>query len=60
MDINNLTLPQAPFDPIDTTELFKDKKVAVEAGANGTLEYTIKEGVNKNKLADQKILKNKK
>ena len=27
MDINNLTLPQAPFDPIDTTELFKDKKV---------------------------------
>ncbi len=40
-------------------KLFKDKKVAVEAGANGTLEYTIKEGVNKNKLADQKILKNK-
>jgi len=27
MDINNLTLPQAPFDPIDTTKLFKDKKV---------------------------------
>ena len=27
MDINNLTLPQAPFDSIDTTELFKDKKV---------------------------------
>jgi len=27
MDINNLTLPQAPFDPVDTTELFKDKKV---------------------------------
>lgn len=29
MDINNLTLPQAPFDPIDTTELFKDKKVVL-------------------------------
>jgi len=27
MDINNLTLPQAPLDPVDTTELFKDKKV---------------------------------
>jgi len=27
MDINNLTLPQTPFDPVDTTELFKDKKV---------------------------------
>ena len=27
MDINNLTLPQAPSASIDTTELFKDKKV---------------------------------
>tara|TARA_R110000796_G_scaffold167377_1_gene284317 strand:+ start:347 stop:820 length:474 start_codon:yes stop_codon:yes gene_type:complete len=27
MDINNLTLPQAPFDSVDTTKLFKDKKV---------------------------------
>ena len=27
MDINNLTLPQAPFDTVETTELFKDKKV---------------------------------
>ena len=27
MDINNLTLPQAPSATIDTTELFKDKKV---------------------------------
>ena len=33
---------------------------AVEAGAHGTLDYTIKEGVNKNKIADDKILKSKK
>ncbi len=29
MDINNLTLPQAPSASIDTTELFKDKKVVL-------------------------------
>ncbi len=40
-------------------KLFKDVKKSVEAGANGTLEYTIKEGGKKNKIADQKILKNK-
>ena len=40
-------------------KLFKNKIKAVEAGANGTLEYTIKEGVNKGKIADDKILKNK-
>ncbi len=38
-------------------KLFKSKIKAVEAGANGTLEYTIKEGENKDKIADQKILK---
>ena len=27
MDINNLTLQQAPFDPIDTTELFAGKRI---------------------------------
>ena len=27
---------------------------------HGTLDYTIKEGVNKNKIADEKILKSKK
>ena len=27
MDINNLTLPQAPFDTVETSKLFKDKKV---------------------------------
>ena len=31
-------------------KLFKSKIKAVEAGANGTLEYTIKEGENKNKI----------
>ena len=37
--------------------VFKNKIKAVEAGAHGTLEYTIKEGANKDKIADQKILK---
>ena len=40
--------------------LFRSQRKAVEAGAHGTLEYTIKEGVNKNKIADNKILKSKK
>ena len=40
-------------------KLFKNKIKSVEAGAHGTLEYTIKEGVNKGKIADDKILKNK-
>ena len=30
--------------------LFRSQRKAVNAGANGTLEYTIKEGVNKKKL----------
>ena len=37
--------------------LFRAQRKAVNAGANGTLEYTIKEGANKDKIADQKILK---
>ena len=41
-------------------ELFRTQRKAVEAGAHGTLEYTIKKGVNKNKIADDKILKSKK
>jgi len=40
--------------------LFRTQRKAVEAGANGTLEYTIKEGANKNKLANERILKSKK
>ena len=36
--------------------LFRTQRKAVEAGAHGTLEYTIKEGPNKDKLADDKII----
>tara|TARA_A100001011_G_scaffold366774_1_gene419594 strand:- start:161 stop:349 length:189 start_codon:yes stop_codon:yes gene_type:complete len=39
--------------------LFKNKIKAVNKGANGTFDYTIKEGVNKGKVADSRILKNK-
>ena len=39
---------------------FRTQRKAVEAGAHGTLEYTIKEGPNKDKLADDKIIKSKK
>ena len=39
--------------------LFRSQRNSVEAGAHGTLNYTIKKGVNKNKIADEKILKNK-
>ena len=37
--------------------LFKNKIKAVNKGANGTFEYTIKEGINKGKIADNRILK---
>jgi len=40
--------------------LFRTQRKAVEAGAHGTLDYTIKEGVNKDRIADEKILKSKK
>ena len=40
--------------------LFKTQRKSVEEGAHGTLDYTIKKGVNKNKIADEKILKSKK
>ena len=39
--------------------MFKTQRKAVEAGAHGTLNYTIKEGVNKNKIAGDDIIKNK-
>ncbi len=41
-------------------ELFRTQRKAVEAGAHGTLDYTIKKGVNKNRIANEKILKSKK
>ena len=40
--------------------LFRSQRKSVNAGANGTLEYTIKEGVNKSKIADAQLIKNKK
>ena len=40
--------------------LFRSQRKAVNAGANGTLEYTIKEGINKKKIADSELIKNKK
>ena len=40
--------------------LFRSQRKAVNAGANGTLEFTIKEGVNKQKIADSELIKNKK
>ncbi len=39
--------------------LFRTQRQPVEAGANGTLNYTIKKGVNKNKIADDSIIKSK-
>ena len=40
--------------------LFRSQRKALEAGAPGTWEYTIKKGVNKNKISEDKILKSKK
>ena len=40
--------------------LFRTQRKAVEAGAHGTLEYTIKEGVNKKKIADRELIKKNK
>ena len=40
--------------------LFRSQRKADNAGANGTIEYTIKEGVNKSKIADAQLIKNKK
>ena len=45
---------------IKERSLFRNQRKAVNAGANGTLEYTIKEGVNKSKIADSMLIKNKK
>lgn len=35
-------------------QLFKDLKKEVDTGANGTQQYVIKEGINKNKIAKVK------
>ena len=39
--------------------LFRTQRQPVEAGAYGTLNYTIKKGVNKNKIASTQIIKSK-
>ncbi len=39
--------------------LFRSQRQPVEAGANGTLSYTIKSGKNKNRIADANIIKSK-
>ena len=39
--------------------LFRSQRQPVEAGAYGTLDYTIKKGVNKNKIANSNIIKSK-
>ena len=39
--------------------LFRTHRKPVEAGAHGTLSYTIKNGINKDKIADSNIIKNK-
>ena len=47
-------------EKIKERSLFKTQRKAVEAGAHGTLDYTIKKGTNKNRIADEKILKSRK
>ena len=41
-------------------KLFRTQRKSVEAGAHGTLDYTIKKGVNKDRVANEKILKSQK
>ena len=39
--------------------LFRSQRQPVEAGANGTLSYTINSGKNKNRIAAANIIKSK-
>ena len=39
--------------------LFRSQRQPVEAGAHGTLSYTIKSGKNKNRIANADIIKSK-
>ena len=39
--------------------LFRSQRQPVEAGAHGTLSYTIKSGKNKNRIANNDIIKSK-
>ena len=60
-DIKHLKINSEKLaNSIKEKTLFRTQRRAVNAGANGTLEYTIKEGVNKAKIADSMLIKNKK
>ena len=39
--------------------LFRTQRKQCLSGAHGTLSYKIKKGINKNKIADEKIIKSK-
>ena len=39
--------------------LFRSQRQPVEAGAHGTLSYTVKSGKNKNRIANNDIIKSK-
>ena len=39
--------------------MFRTQRKPVEAGAHGTLNYMIKKGVNKDRIADTSIIKSK-
>jgi hypothetical protein len=41
------------------TMLFRSQRQPVEAGANGTLNYKIKHGKNKDRIANADIIKSK-
>ena len=60
-DLRHLRSNSAKLDQDQKEKtLFRSQRKAVNAGANGTLEYTIKQGVNKSKIADAQLIKNKK
>ena len=41
-------------DSLKQKSFFKDLRKEVETGANGTQDYVVKKGVNKNKIATTK------
>ena len=41
-------------DTLKQKSFFKDLRKEVETGANGTQDYVVKKGVNKNKIATTK------
>jgi len=41
-------------DSLKEKKFFKDLRKEVETGANGTQDYVVKKGINKNKIATTK------